>query len=109
LFRMSLRAVLPCPFVQIDASPPRLARSVYRKEGLDAFSFTANRERIKEFVPAFSSFRQIGSFRTAFQPLIQFDGHGRKKLAPVHSISQMVTIDAASGIPGGLMLTAAMT
>src|ERR1700690_740948 len=35
------------------------------KSGLNAFAFTANRERVKEFVPALWRFIQIGSLGTA--------------------------------------------
>ncbi len=50
-------------------------------------------------MPAFWSFFQVGSFRVAFQPLVQFYGHRREELSLVNSIAQMVTIGAAPGIP----------
>jgi hypothetical protein len=46
-------------------------------------------------VPAIRSFLQVGRFRIALQPLVQFYGHGREELSPVNSITQMAAIGAA--------------
>lgn len=95
-----LTLALLLPLIQIDTSPSRFTWSVDREEGLNAFAFTADGERVEKLVPSFGSFFQVGSFRITLQPLVQFYGHRREELSLVNSIAQMVTIGATPGVPG---------
>jgi len=93
-----LNSRVAAPLIQIDASSSRLTRSVDGEQSFDTFAFTADSEGIEKLVPAFGSFFEVGSFRIALQPLVQFHGHRRKELTLVHSIAQVITISPAPGV-----------
>jgi len=63
-YRSKERALaLLVPLIQIDTSTSGFTWSVDREEGLNAFAFTADGERVEKFVPAFWSFFQVGRLR----------------------------------------------
>ena len=93
-----VRLLLLRPFVQINAASSRFAGRVDGEERLDALSFTANREGVEKFVPAFRRFFKLRSFRSALEPSVEFYRHRRKEESLFDSIEKMFAEGTTPGI-----------